>query len=121
MVERRGVGARRGRAAALPEPGYEPPPRLLLGDGRCVVRFATEDGQTGQEFNFGQLPVARELQVGFAVGLTARLGRVGPASRCGQQGRPTGICSGLLSGWPSCQTPHARQASCWHPIWTAIG
>ncbi len=56
----------RGRRAALPAGGWEPPPRLLVDGERCVVRFATEDGRASREFDFARLPVERALQVAFA-------------------------------------------------------
>jgi hypothetical protein len=52
----------------LPHAGYEPPTRLLVDDGRCVVRFTAEDGRASREFDFARLPVSRELQLTFAGG-----------------------------------------------------
>jgi hypothetical protein len=58
--------AGRGRRAALPDDGYEPPARLLVDHGRCVVRFITEDGRTTKDFDFTIFLVSRALQVAFA-------------------------------------------------------
>jgi len=67
----------RGRRAALPNVGYQPPARLLLDDGRCLARFTTEDGRASKEFDFTRLPVSRELQVAFAWAFDRRTGPSG--------------------------------------------
>jgi hypothetical protein len=66
-----------GRAAALPAPGYQVPDRLVLDDGRCVVRFTTEDGRRGRDYDFARLPLARPLQVTFARAFDRRTGPAG--------------------------------------------
>jgi hypothetical protein len=72
-----GAVAGRGRPAALPDAGYQPPARLLLDGGRCVVRVTREDGRASKEFDFARLPVGRGLQVAFARAFDRRAGPSG--------------------------------------------
>jgi hypothetical protein len=67
---------RRGRAAVLPSPGYEPPPRLIVAATSCMVDFYPEAGGSPIRFDFACLPVHRELQIALA----SALGRItGPS------------------------------------------
>lgn len=75
-----------GRRAAMPDPGYRPPQRLLLDDGLCLVRFIAETDGTTVDFDFTTLPVCWELRVAFArafevhTGPEGRVKAVGSAS-----------------------------------------
>jgi hypothetical protein len=50
------------RRAALPAPGYQPPPRLIERDGQLVVRFYPEGGGQAHEFDLNTMPVAEPLR-----------------------------------------------------------
>lgn len=50
------------RRAALPAPGYQPPPRLTELDGRLVVRFYPEGGGQAHEFDLSGLPAPQPLR-----------------------------------------------------------
>ncbi|MEU0119045.1 hypothetical protein ABZ137_36560 [Streptomyces bobili] len=67
-----------GRPAALPTPGYQPPRRLFLDDGQCMVRFFPESGGPPVDYDFAAFPIARELVVWLA---TAFAGSTAPAGR----------------------------------------
>jgi hypothetical protein len=64
----------RGRPAAQPEPGYNPPPRLLTSVGRCTVVFTPETGSEVKVFDFTELPVGTGLQHEFAVAFEEHTG-----------------------------------------------
>lgn len=69
----------RGRPAALPTTGYQTAPRLLVDGARCTVRVTTEDGRVSKDFDFAAMPIARDLQVAFAVAFDRR---TGPSGTC---------------------------------------
>jgi hypothetical protein len=52
--------------AALPPAGYEPPSRLVTGDGRLTVRVFPESGDPPADFDFAGLPLAMPLRVSLA-------------------------------------------------------
>lgn len=68
---------RRGRAAVLPSPGYEPPPRLIVTTDICAVDFYPKGRGTPIRFDFAALPVHRELQIAFAKAFDRRTGPSG--------------------------------------------
>lgn len=67
----------RGRPAALPGPGYEPPQRVFTVGGECRVRFFPEPAGAHRDFDFAELPVGRGLQEALARAFDARVGPAG--------------------------------------------
>jgi hypothetical protein len=69
--------SRRGRTAPMPDPGYEPPRRLIATDTTCVVRFYAEEGGGYIPFDFGRFPVHHDLQIAMAQGFERLTGPSG--------------------------------------------
>lgn len=66
-------GRGQGRRAALPPPGFRPPPRLQADQDRCVVRFAAEDAGGGSaSYDFAGLPVSPALRTAFTQAFASR-------------------------------------------------
>lgn len=66
-----------GRPAALPESGYQPPPRVFASGSECWVRFFPEPAGPARDFDFTELQVSRTLQVALARAFDAHVGPSG--------------------------------------------
>ncbi|MER5867652.1 hypothetical protein [Kitasatospora sp. NPDC002040] len=81
----------RGRGAAMPSAGYVPPQRLFLEEGRCVVRFRSEQDGRWKDFDFGGFALARPMREALArafdvhTGPSGQIKALGAAENCFRQ------------------------------------
>jgi hypothetical protein len=66
-----------GRAAALPQPGYTEPQRLVITSTEVRVEAFPEDGSAPRDIDLSALPVARSMQEWLASAVAAATGPSG--------------------------------------------
>src|SRR5215469_4181703 len=87
----------KGRSAALPPQGYEPPSRLMTEDGQCTVLFVPEDGGEEVSFDFSQLPLAAPFRRALAEGFERHTGPAGRIKSSQTARKTWGIIRGFCA------------------------
>ena len=75
------AGARGGQRAALPDPAWQPPERLITDGGTVAVRFVEETGGRSRVFDFAGMPVEPGMRRWLAEVFARQAGARSPVKR----------------------------------------
>lgn len=75
------AGSRGGQRAALPDPAWQPPDRLITDGGTVAVRFVEETGGRSRVFDFAGMPVEPGMRRWLAEVFARQAGARSPVKR----------------------------------------